>query len=439
MERYSVIFLSGTEGGEVLYALSHYCKRIATGYAWPSDELCEEYSSSGYQAYGSSQDIPGDGKHPSSIWSAELSHRDSCSFPWCSHCGVYITAWCIHTAHWQHSQLEWCGSAECGEWAACAVTLVTSLYAFFKPPNEVAQGDSTTIQMWRRDYVASLINEKSPLFHHGHLPHDSEDTLGIIQDDKGNYMSVLTFFLALLTIYPQPKFPFAHSAIEEIIAAQNLGMKFIKEYDPPTDGLVALGATAVSPTSLHTITQFSNTWITSSGLVSLSGKLVNASNPNSQRRHGNEFMITSFMIFLSLRIMKVGLRSIHWSWRKLGTIASLPHHFFIIMLLFIINCFLNHISYRAHTNNTIEDSEDEEPSSFVLEMPICHHHVGPANIPMPPWINPWISSRSGGSHVWQPSTETPKSTAWAQAEWWEYMRCDILVVYSHLTSFILHA
>jgi hypothetical protein len=123
----------------------------------------------------------------------------------------------------------------------------------------------------------------------------------------------LLFSFALLTIYPQPEFPFAHSAIEEIIAAQNLGMKFIKEYDPPTDGLVALGATAVSPTSLHTITQFSNTRITSSGLVSLSGKLANASNPNSQRRHGNEFMIASFVIFLSLRIMKAGLRSIHWS------------------------------------------------------------------------------------------------------------------------------
>jgi len=114
-------------------------------------------------------------------------------------------------------------------------------------------------------------------------------------------------------------------------------MKFIKEHNPPTDGLVALGATAVSPTSLPTITQFSNNQITSCGLVSLSGKLVNASSPNSQRRHGNEFMIGSFVIFLSLRIMKAGLRSIHWSWRKLGTIAGPPHHFFFIMLLFIIN------------------------------------------------------------------------------------------------------
>jgi len=57
--------------------------------------------------------------------------------------------------------------------------------------------------MWRRDYVASLINEKSPLFHRGRLPRDSEDTLGIIQDDKGNYVSVLTFFLLFL--------PYTHS------------------------------------------------------------------------------------------------------------------------------------------------------------------------------------------------------------------------------------
>jgi len=57
------------------YALAHYRKRIATGYAWPSDELREEYSSSGYQAYGCSQDIPGDGKYPPTSVPYDQLHR----------------------------------------------------------------------------------------------------------------------------------------------------------------------------------------------------------------------------------------------------------------------------------------------------------------------------------------------------------------------------
>jgi hypothetical protein len=134
----------------------------------------------------------------------------------------------MHDTHLQTFKLEWCGSAECGKWAAHAVTLVPSLYNLLKPPSKVRQAGLVGIKMWRKALVASLLNEKLPSFYCSCLPQDMVDTLNILPDHKGNYVSIIFLFWALYHT-PQPEFPFTHSAIQKIIATQAFKNKTLLE------------------------------------------------------------------------------------------------------------------------------------------------------------------------------------------------------------------